>query len=62
MTYKYSKESLLKEGLIKKSPIDWRTIRNLINRAYIDLETAKRNIDNDQECAYTYAYNAMLRS
>jgi hypothetical protein len=28
----------------------------------MDLRTAKRNIDDDEECAYNYAYNAMLRS
>ena len=62
MIYKDSKETLLKEGLIKKCPVDWKAIKNLIKRAYTDLETAKRNIDDDEECAYTYAYNAMLRS
>ncbi len=62
MIYKDSKENLLKEGLIKKCPIDWKTINNLINRAYKDLETAKRNMKIDEECSYNYAYNAMLRS
>lgn len=62
MIYKDSKENLLKEGLIKKSPVDLKAIKNLIKRAYRDLETAKRNIVDDEECAYTYAYNAMLRS
>ena len=62
MIYKDSKENLLREGLIKKCPVDWKAVKNLIKRAYIDLKTAKRNIDDDEECAYTYAYNAMLRS
>jgi len=62
MIYKESKESLFKQGLIKKCPIDWKAINNLIKRAYTDIQTAKRNIDDDEECAYTYAYNAMLRS
>ena len=62
MIYKDSKQALLKEGLIKKCPVDWKAINNLIKRAYTDLETAKRNIEDDEECAYTYAYNAMLRS
>jgi uncharacterized protein (UPF0332 family) len=62
MIYKDSKENLLKEGLIKKCPVDRKAIKNLIKRAYTDLETAKRNLDDDEECAYTYAYNAMLRS
>jgi len=62
MIYKESKEDLLKEGLIKKSPIDYKAIMNLINRAYVDLKTADRNLNDDEECAYNYAYNAMLRS
>ena len=62
MIYKDSKQTLLKEGMIKKCPVDWKAINNLIKRAYRDLKTAERNIDDDEECAYTYAYNAMLRS
>lgn len=62
MIYKDSKELLLKEGLIKKCPVDYKAITNLIKRAYVDLKTAKRNIGDDEECAYNYAYNAMLRS
>ncbi len=62
MIYKDSKENLLKQGLIKKCPVDWKAINNLIKRAYTDLKTAERNISDDEECAYNYAYNAMLRS
>ena len=62
MIYKDSKENLLKQGLIKKSPTDWKAINNLMKRAYTDIKTAKRNLDDDEECAYNYAYNAMLRS
>ncbi|MCK4358048.1 MAG: HEPN domain-containing protein [Candidatus Cloacimonetes bacterium] len=62
MIYKDSKESLLKEDFIKKCPIDYKAIKNLIKRAYIDLKTAKRNLDDDEECSYNYAYNAMLHS
>jgi uncharacterized protein (UPF0332 family) len=62
MIYKESKEDLLREGLIKKSPLDWKAIKNLMKRAYADLDTAKRNLDDDPECAYNYAYNGMLRS
>jgi uncharacterized protein (UPF0332 family) len=58
MIYKESKENLLKQGLMKKCPVDWRAINNLMKRAYTDLRTAKRNINDDEECAY----NAMLRS
>lgn len=62
MTYKHSKENLLKEGFIKKCPIDYKAIKNLLKRAYVDLKTAKRNLTLDEECAYNYAYNALLRS
>lgn len=62
MIYRESKENLLKQGLVKKCPVDWKAINNLTKRAYTDLKTAKRNIDDDEECAYNYAYNAMLRS
>lgn len=62
MIYKDSKENLLKESLIKRCSIDHKAILNLIKRAYIDLKTAKRNLDKDEECAFNYAYNAMLRS
>lgn len=62
MIYKESRENLLKQGVLKKCPVDWKAIKNLIKRAYTDLETAKRNMDDDEECAYNYAYNAMLRS
>jgi len=34
----------------------------LLKRAYVDLKTAKRNLSQDEECAFNYAYNAMLRS
>jgi len=62
MIYKESKEDLLREGLIKKCPVDWKAINNLMKRAYADLETAQRNLEDDPECAYNYAYNGMLRS
>ena len=62
MIYRKSIENLLKQGLIKECPLDWSVINNLIKRAYIDLKTAERNLDDDEECAYNYAYNAMLRS
>ena len=45
MIYKESKENLFRQGLIKKCLLDWKSINNLIKRAYSDLKTAKRNID-----------------
>lgn len=62
MIYKETKEKLLKEGLIKKCPLDNKAVASLLKRAYIDLKTAKRNLETDEECAFNYAYNGMLRS
>ena len=62
MIYKESKEDLLRQGLIKTCPVDWKAINNLMRRAYADLETAERNLDDDPECSYHCAYNGMLRS
>ncbi len=62
MIYKDSINSLLNDGLIKKCPTDYKVIKNLINRAYHDINTAKRNIEDDTDCTYNYAYNALLHS
>lgn len=62
MIYKYSKDQLLKEGCIKNCPVDYKAILKLIDRAYVDIETANRNLDKDNDCTYNYAYNAMLHS
>jgi uncharacterized protein (UPF0332 family) len=62
MIYKETKEKLLKEGLIKRCPVDFKAIASLIKRAHLDLQTAKRNLEADQECTFNYAYNGMLRS
>ncbi len=60
MTYKDTISSLIKSGIISKAPVDDSSIDNLMKRAEKDLNTAKRNIDIDEECAFTYAYNSML--
>lgn len=62
MLYKDSVEDLLKEGLIKRCPVDEKGVLNLIKRAYKDIRTAQRNLSEDEDCAYSYAYNSMLRS
>lgn len=62
MIYKETEEGLLKQGLIKPCSVDWKAVGKLIQRAQVDLETAERNLDDDPECGYSYAYNAMLRS
>ncbi|MCK5707244.1 MAG: HEPN domain-containing protein [Candidatus Aureabacteria bacterium] len=62
MKYTDSKNDLIKEDVIKKCPIDFHAINKLVGRANIDIKTAERNLKDDEECAYNYAYNAMLRS
>jgi len=62
MIYKDSIANLLREGIIKKCPTDYRSIKNLLKRAQTDLVTATRNLNEDEECSYNYAYNSMLRS
>jgi uncharacterized protein (UPF0332 family) len=62
MIYKESVENLLKDGLIKRCPADEKAALNLIKRAYKDIRTAERNISEDEDCAYSYAYNSMLRA
>lgn len=62
MIYRETKKNLLKEGLIKGCPVDVKAISSLLKRAHIDLKTARRNLETDEECAFNYAYNAMLRS
>ncbi len=37
MIYKESKGNLLKHGLMKKCPVDWKAVKNLIKRANTDL-------------------------
>jgi uncharacterized protein (UPF0332 family) len=59
MDYRETAEDLLKEGLIKKCPADEKAILNLIKRASKDIQTARRNLSEDADCAY---YNSMLRS
>jgi len=62
MVYKETAEDLLKEGLIKRCPVDEKAVLNLIKRAHKDIRTAQRNLSEDEDCAYSYAYNSMLRS
>lgn len=62
MPYRESVEDLLKEGIIKRCPVDECAIPNLIKRALQDIRTAQRNPSEDEDCAYSYAYNSMLHS
>ncbi len=62
MIYKETKEGLIKEGLLKKCPVDHKAITSLLKRSFKDLKTARRNLEIDEECAFNYAYTGMLRS
>jgi uncharacterized protein (UPF0332 family) len=62
MKFDDSISDLRKQNLIKKCPVDYKAISSLIKRAKKDLNTAERNLDIDEDCSFTYAYNAMLRS
>jgi len=60
--YKNTIASLKRDGFIKECPIDIKTINNLIKRSFRDIETAKRNLEIDNDCSYNYAYNAILHA
>jgi uncharacterized protein (UPF0332 family) len=60
--YKDTIASLKRDGFIKECPIDIKTINNLIKRSFKDIETAKRNLEIDNDCSYNYAYNAILHA
>jgi len=60
--YKNTVASLKRDGFIKECPIDIKTINNLIKRSFRDIETAKRNLEIDNDCSYNYAYNAILHA
>jgi len=62
MIYKAAVEDLLREGRIKRCTVDEKGALNLMRRAAKDISTAKRNLSQDEDCAYSYAYQAMLRS
>ena len=49
MIYKDTIATLLHEGVIKKCPLDYRTIDNLLKRAQIDPVTAIRNTSEDEQ-------------
>ena len=62
MIFEASLSGLIKNGAIKRCPADHRAASRLLRRAATDLRTAKRNLDYDPECTFTYSYTAMMRS
>ena len=62
MTYEKFIETYIGSGFIKKQRCDYRALEKLILRARKDIKTAKFNLSEDEEVAYTIAYTAMLRA
>ncbi|NWF57204.1 MAG: HEPN domain-containing protein [Syntrophaceae bacterium] len=50
------------QGYIEKANFSSGQIKSNLNRAQLDLRTAKANLKMDEEWAYTIAYHAMLRA
>jgi len=62
MIYNDTVENLLREGLIRRCRIDEKSVLNLMKRAHKDIRTAQRNLAEDEDCAFSFAYNSMLHS
>lgn len=52
----------LEKGYLKKQNPNFAQISKQFKRAYKDLKTAKRNLEEDPEWTTTIAYQAMLRA
>lgn len=55
-------KSYIQQGKLKKIKAKLDQIVRLIERAQKDLITAEKNLEFDEEWAYTIAYHSMLRS
>jgi uncharacterized protein (UPF0332 family) len=55
-------EELESEGLIKRLPIDKRKVRDSFSLAERDLRTAEKVLAEDQDWAFSIAYNSMLQA
>jgi len=54
-------DDLERQGLIRKLPVDRKKVDDALAHARRDLATAGMIIANDQDWAYTIAYNASSR-
>ena len=61
MNLKNYLENLAVKGLLKKEEIGQDQIKALIINAKRNLSAARKNLDIDEETAYTMAYSAMLK-
>ncbi|MDD1689251.1 MAG: HEPN domain-containing protein [Methanoregula sp.] len=55
-------DDLERQGLIRKLPVDRKKVEDALVHARRDLATAGTIIANDQDWAYTIAYNAVLQA
>ena len=55
-------EDLERQGLIRKLPVDRKKVDDALAHARRDLATAGTILANDQDWAYTIAYNAVLQA
>ena len=55
-------EDLVREGLIKKLPVDRKKVTDAIALAHRDVTTSRILLATDHDWAYTIAYNAILQA
>jgi uncharacterized protein (UPF0332 family) len=55
-------DDLERQGLIRKLPVDRKNVDDALAHARRDLATAEIILANDQDWAYTIAYNAVLQA
>ena len=55
-------EDLQRQGLIKTVPVDKKKIQDARDLALRDIATARSILANNQDWAYTIAYNAVLQA
>ena len=55
-------DDLLRQGLVKKLPVDQKKVDDAIAHARRDLITAGTLLASDHDWAYTIAYNAVLQA
>jgi uncharacterized protein (UPF0332 family) len=55
-------DDLERQGLIRKLTVDQKKVNDALAHAHRDLTTAGTILPNDQDWAYTIAYNAVLQA
>lgn len=55
-------DDLERQGLIRKLPVDQKKVDDALAHARRDLATVGTILSNDQDWAYTIAYNAVLQA